>query len=113
MLASHNRLNKGKDFERVKSEGNLFQSDNFGVVALKKEASEHSRFAFVVSSKISNHAVQRNRIARAMREAVRQNLYLVKSGYDVIFLPKTAITRKTTDEIMGEVRKFLAEKFER
>ena len=113
MLASHNRLNKGKDFERVKFEGNLFQSDNFGVVVLKKEASDPPRFAFVVSTKISNHAVQRNRIARAMREAVRQNLYLVKGGYDIIFLPKTVIARKTTDEIMREVKKFPAENFER
>lgn len=113
MLASHNRLNKGRDFEKVKSEGRLFQSDNFGVVVLKKETDDHSRFAFVVSTKISNQAVQRNRIARALRESVRQNLYLVAKGYDMIFLPKTAISRKITDEIMSEARDFLVKNFKK
>ena len=107
MLAAKHRIRKKKDFEEIKEKGNLYQRDLFGVVVLKKEKSLDSRFGFVVSTKISKHASQRNRIKRALREAVRHHLYIVEKGYDIIFLPKTNILRKSTDEMMREVKLFI------
>jgi ribonuclease P protein component len=51
--------------------------------------------------------VGRNRIKRALREAVRQSLWQAKKGKSVLFLAKTTIVKKSTEEIMGQVRQAL------
>lgn len=110
MLASKNRIAKKEDFEKVKKDGKLYQSDNFGVAVLKKSEEEDSRFGFVVSTKISKDASKRNRIKRALREVTRHHLHIIGKGYDMVFLPKTSIVRKTTEEIMREVKVFILER---
>jgi ribonuclease P protein component len=113
MLASNNRLTKKDDIEKVKREGRLFQRKLFGAVVLPKSKKEDSRFAFIVSTKISKHAPQRNRIKRALRESVRHNLYIIGKGYDVVFLPKKEIARTTTDEMMKEVKLFISDNLDK
>ena len=107
MLASKHRLSKEEDFEKVKREGQVYQSVSFGASVLRKKPNKDSRFAFVVSTKISKLAAQRNRIKRALREAARHNLHIIGKGYDIVFLPKTNIARKSTEEIMREVKLFI------
>ena len=104
MLTSDNRL-KRKDFDRIKKTGKLIQSEDFGIVYIRNKEKTLSKFGFVVSTKVSKDAVNRNRVKRAMREAVRRNLNLIPTGYEVIFLTKTSITKKTTDEIMQQTVK--------
>ncbi|MFV1917090.1 MAG: ribonuclease P protein component [Patescibacteria group bacterium] len=106
MLASKYRL-KAKEIDQVKREGTIHQSENFGASILKREDGGPLRFGFIISKKISNHAVQRNRIKRAMSEAVRHNLHKLEQGSDVAFLPKVTIASKSTDEIMKEVSIFI------
>lgn len=113
MLASNNRLTKNDDIEKVKKEGKLFQRSLFGVIVLKKSPKENSRFGFIVSTKISKHAPQRNRIKRALREAVRHHLYIIGKGYDIVFLPKKETARKSTDELMKEVKLFVMEELDK
>lgn len=112
MLASKYRLSKDKDFEKIKKEGKLIQSTSFGAQVLEKHG-ENSRFAFIVSNKISNQAVQRNRIKRAMREAIRYQMHIIKNGYDIIFLPKKSIARISTEEIMREMQQFVKDYLEK
>lgn len=107
MLSTSNSLKGKKAFDRVKTEGKLYQSDNFGVSVLERDDNEHSRFGFIVSTKVSKLATQRNRIKRALTEAVRYNLGKVGNGYDVVFLAKKNIAKKFTEEIMREVDTFL------
>jgi ribonuclease P protein component len=107
MLASSNRLKSGKDFDKVKENGKLFQSASFGVSVSNRGDKEPSRFGFVVSTKISKLASQRSRIKRALRESVRYNLKHIGKGYDMIFLTKKSIGKKFTDEIMKEVDLFV------
>jgi ribonuclease P protein component len=109
MLSSIYRLSRN-DFDKVKRDGRLYQSENFGAQVLHKELGGISRFAFIISTKISGHAIQRNRIKRAMSEAVRDRMNLFKRGYDIIFLPKKQITKKSTDEIMNEIHDFVTQK---
>lgn len=107
MLASDFRLKKTSDFNRVKEKGKLYQSENFGVTVLEKDKDEPSRFGFVISTKISKLAAHRNRIKRAFGEAVRQNFKKISKGYDMVFLAKTTMEKKTTDEIMKQVKDFI------
>ena len=96
---------KGKEaFEKVRNEGRLFQFDSFGLSVLERGDAEHPRFAFIVSSKVSKEAVQRNRIKRALSEAVRFEMTRLKKGFDAIFLAKQIGTKKPTDGLMREVR---------
>lgn len=110
MLAFENRLKNENDFEKVKKDGKLYQAEDFGVSVFKRDDKEPSRFGFVISSKISKIAVHRNRIKRALVEAVRYNINHLPKGYDMVFLVKKSITKKTTDEIMKQVNVFFNEK---
>lgn len=110
MLAVSNRLKGDKNFERVKKEGKLYQYDNFGVIVYRRGDRQPSRFAFIISKKISKAAVHRNRIKRAMDEAVRHRITKVKKGLDVLFLVKKEILTKTTEEVMKSVKEFVDNK---
>jgi len=109
MIASESRLKK-KDFERVKEKGHIYQTNIFGICVLRRKDKRKSKFGFVVSSKISKLAVHRNRINRALSEAVRQNLDLVPLGYDIVFLVKKGIANKSTSQIMRKVELVLKQK---
>lgn len=103
MLPKPYKLTK-QDFERIEKEGKLVQFDSFGASLIERNDTEPSRFGFIVSNKICKDAVDRNRIKRAIREAVRQSRWQTKKGASVLFLTKTVITNKSTEEIMREVR---------
>ncbi len=113
MLPKENRLTEKEDFDRVKNEGRLIQSDSFAFSFIdkgsptKKGEEIPSRFGFIVSTKISKKATLRNRVKRALREGVRQNISYFKKGIDGVFLAKSSILTKPTPEIMKEVFEIL------
>jgi len=104
MIASIYRL-RGKDsFKAVLDRGTFVQAEAFGLAFLSREDEEVSKFGFVVSTKVSKEAVQRNRIKRALSEAVRFLTSDIKKGYDVVFLAKQRALQMSTDQMMNEVR---------
>ncbi|MEK6852692.1 MAG: ribonuclease P protein component [Nanoarchaeota archaeon] len=109
MLANAFRIRSTEDFEKVQREGEIKQSESFGMVILHQPQNKVSRFGFIVSTKISKEAVSRNRIKRAMSESVRFLMTEIKKGYDVVFLVKQTSLRKSTDELMREVRRALSD----
>jgi len=107
-MLSHDYSLTGKDeFERVKKDGQTYQSASFGASYIIINSSTVSKFGFIVSKKISNDAVDRNRIKRAMKEAVRQSFRDIGKGFEIVFFAKPNVCRKSTAEIMNEVRSFL------
>lgn len=104
MLAKKNRLIGTENFKRVEEKGRVFQSENFGVAILDRKDTSPSKFAFVVSTKISKNASDRNTIRRRMRESVRLMVSELKDGLDVVFLAKTSILKASSDKVMKEVR---------
>lgn len=107
MLSRQFTLKGESEFEKVRNEGRLFQFDSFGLSVLERGDDKNPRFAFIVSSKVSKEAVQRNRIKRALSEAVRFEMTRLKKGFDAIFLAKQISMTKSTDELMREVREAL------
>lgn len=85
MLLKQNRLTKKKDFENVFKKG---QGAKSGFLLLKfiPNKLDHTRFAFVVSQKVSKKAVQRNKIKRYLREKVRLEMAKVKKGLDCVLV---------------------------
>lgn len=102
MLPKKFRLQK---FEEIKKKGKLFQFPLFGGLVLPQKEKNNSRFAFVVSSKISKKATERNRAKRLLSEAVRSFLPKIKSGFDVVFFAKKLIVGKEFVEIKNEVER--------
>lgn len=109
MLTAKNRLTGRRNFEKIKDEGNLYKGKAFGLVVLKTEKENPSRFAFIVSTKISKKAVERNRVKRKLKEAVRQLLGKINNGFDVLFLAKKSLLDKTDKEIKEETEKLFKE----
>ena len=107
MLASKYRLSGKKIFEKVLKEGRFVQSPSFGVAYLEDDSSDISHFGFVVSTKVSKEAVTRNRVKRALSEAVRFLMDKINKSYNVVFLAKGNSTKASTDVLMGEVREAL------
>lgn len=104
MLAKKFRLTSSSDFRRVQETGNTYQSNNFGIAILDRKDTSPTRFAFVISTKISKDAVDRNTIRRHMSETIRLLTNYIKDGQDVVFLAKTSIIRVPADGIVREVR---------
>ncbi len=109
MFAKKYRLTGRSVLEEVKKEGSLYQADSFGILVRKGAEDRPSRFAFIVSTKISKTAVDRNKAKRRLREAVRQNIEKVVNGYDVIFLAKKKTLERRSEEITSEVEKVFRE----
>lgn len=107
MLAAKYALTKKKDFDRVEKEGQLYQSEAFGLAVYRRGDKEFSRFGFIVSNKISGDSFMRNRIKRALKEAIRQNFTYIKPGADLVFLVKTTALKKSTVDLMTETKQML------
>lgn len=108
MLSRNYTLKGAKNFKEVEKKGSVFQSESFGLAHLKREDKGFPLFGFVVSTKVSPDAVNRNRIKRALSEAVRQSLKEIKNGETVVFLVKQSATRKATEGLMKEVKEALS-----
>lgn len=107
MLAHIYMLSGGKRIKEILEKGKRTQSDSFGVFHLDRGNDNYSKFAFVISTKISKLAVHRNRVRRAMSESIRRNVARIPAGIDFVFLAKKEVVKKTTDEIMREVEDFI------
>jgi len=107
MLAGKYGLKGYQNFKRVEREGKIFQSDSFGISIFDRKDQNTSLFGFIVSNKVSPESTLRNRVKRAMKEAVRFSLPAIRPGCDVVFLTKQKAIKESTDAIMQEVREAL------
>lgn len=96
-LNKKNRLKKKKDFEGVFKEGKGVKG-NFLFAKYLKNDLDFSRFAFIVSSKVSRKAVVRNRIRRVLSDISRARLKEL-SPVDVILIADKRITESPRDKI--------------
>lgn len=106
MLPKQYRLKKKKDFELVFKKGKTF-NDKFLFLKLRKNNLEFNRFGFTIGLKISKKAVVRNKIKRLLREAIREKLNDIKSGFDVVIRVRTEIINKDYEEVKKELESLL------
>ena len=109
MLPKKNRLRGSLTFDEVKSKGKMHQSDNFGLLVLKRDDNKPSRFGMVVSTKISKKAVDRNKAKRKVREAIRNYLDKINNGYDAIVLARKGLLTIEQEDLDKELKKALEE----
>jgi len=84
-MNSEHRLRKDLDIAKVlKSKKGVFDSA-CGMKFVKNDK-PISRFAIIVSTKVSKNAVDRNRIRRQYKEILTKQLPAIATGYDVLLL---------------------------
>lgn len=81
MLKKPHRLGKSGDVERVVARGRGFFNHSFSI---RYSPGPVTRFAVVVSTKVSKSAVRRNRIKRIVREHLKRNLLSFPPGDYVV-----------------------------
>ncbi|MCD5396454.1 MAG: ribonuclease P protein component [Candidatus Pacebacteria bacterium] len=87
MLPKKHRLKKKKNFERVLKEGKGI-NDKYFFVKFKENDLGFVRVGFIVSKKVSNKAVVRNKVKRRMREGVRGFLSEIQKNLDIVIIAK-------------------------
>lgn len=109
MLQKKYRLRTFKDFKRVFARGGFVRNNANNVIVLKfvKNQLPISRFAFIVSNKVSKSAVKRNKIKRQMREAIRAKVPSIKNGYDIVFIANPPVIKKNYHGIVEAVERLL------
>ena len=78
------RLRKSSDFQRVRQQGQTITS-RLLILAWSPNEVAQLRIGFVVSKRISKHAVERNYNKRLLGEAVRGVLPALPTGMDIVF----------------------------
>jgi ribonuclease P protein component len=104
------RLLKHADFQRVYQNGRRQFTGNMTVFFLRRPdepaAARGLRVGLTVG-KVLGGAVQRNRIKRRMREAVRLSPAVCEGPIDVVFNPRKSVLEMPFAELIGEVARGL------
>ena len=101
MLKKINRISKEKEFKEILKKGKINHSPAFAIKWLKGEGEK--QFGVVVSKKISNRAVDRNKVRRRIMEAVYRNWQGFPEGIKIVFLVKKNILEKKTDALEKDI----------
>jgi len=103
-LPSQNRLNLRLERNRVESSSQKIHSPLFVLLySCSPKNIKHSRFAILLSKKFARLAVDRNKTKRFIHQAIQENLNLLTSPHDIIFIPKKNIKTKTVKEISQDI----------
>jgi ribonuclease P protein component len=103
------RLLKHADFERVYKQGRRHFSSHMTVFYLRQAEgignsnnNNEARIGFTVG-RVLGGAVQRNRIKRRMRNAVRQRRALLQGSVDIVINPKKSVLKVEFPILLDEV----------
>ncbi|PJE69486.1 MAG: ribonuclease P protein component [Candidatus Staskawiczbacteria bacterium CG10_big_fil_rev_8_21_14_0_10_38_10] len=104
MLPKINRLKRKKEFKTIFKKGKWCKE---GLLVLKLIPNDlgKSRFAFIVSQKVSKKATVRNRIKRQLREIVREIIPNIQKGFDGILIVKPGLESRNFQEVKALAKK--------
>ena len=106
MFSSKNRLRNKKDFDRVFKKGKGYKQVFLFLKVLDNDLG-FNRFGIIVSKKISNKAVVRNKVKRRLREILKKKIERIKKGLDIVFLTNSGIEKQSFEDIEQEVEEIL------
>jgi ribonuclease P protein component len=95
------RLRRRADFDRVYQQGQRHFSGHMTVFFIRGGA-DFPRVGFTVGRALGG-AVQRNRIRRRLREAVRLRLAQLAAPVDVVVHPRKSALKAQFTELLGEI----------
>lgn len=98
MLPKKYRLKKSGEIRDVLKFGQTFKQ-GFLTLKVKENDLAVSRFAFLISLKISKKAFIRNRLRRKLSEAVRLNLPQIAKNIDAVLIVTSDFSGRTNEEL--------------
>jgi ribonuclease P protein component len=108
MLKKTFRLSNSKDIYVTSLRGRSFFSPYFVIKFVASPAAlPLPRFTVIVSTKVSKRAVERNRIKRVLREAIRGDLSAFRPG-DYVIIVKARAAKRLPAEIRQELDRLMA-----
>jgi ribonuclease P protein component len=96
------RLLRHSDFERVYKQGRRHFASHLTVFYLRRAESSGPRVGFTVG-KVLGGAVDRNRMKRRLREAVRLHRHGLLASVDVVMNPKKSVLKIDFPELEQEI----------
>jgi ribonuclease P protein component len=97
------RLRKSGDFQRVRQQGRSISS-RLLILAWSPNEVGRTRIGFVVSRRISKHAVERNHLKRLLSEAVRECIPDIVPGIDIVFSARNGAGTASLQTLTNEIR---------
>ncbi len=111
MLPRRFRLRQHWAFPQIYSHGKRRSGSWMGITYLLRRNTGSdpvpSQLAVVVSKKVSRKAVQRNRVKRQLRAALRPLVPQLKPGYWIVISARGSILTASWDQICQEIRLLL------
>lgn len=98
------RLLRHADFERVYQQGRRYFSAHMTVFYLRRETGEGLRVGFTVG-RVLGGAVDRNRMKRRLREAVRLRRPGNSCPVDVVINPRKSLLSAKFEDVLTEVER--------
>lgn len=102
---AQNRISKKKEFDGIFKKGKSAKAPHL-IIRYAKSSGNQSRFAFMVSQKVSKKAVVRNKVRRRLSEITRSALPLA-SSFDVVFIALPGIDQVSFPELKTSVASLL------
>ena len=98
------RLRKGREFDTAYSKGTVTNGPLF-VVRVFPNGLDHNRWGFAVGKKLVPSAVDRNRVRRRLREAIRalEPARPGAAGFDGIVTAKARASHANWDQLVSEL----------
>lgn len=103
MLPQINRLERS-DFSKLRHKRPAFCGKYFSLI-VKTDDTGESKIGFIISSKVSKKAVERNKIKRVLSGIVKKHLKEIENGGLIVFLINRRIVGVLEDELENEVEK--------
>ena len=102
-MVSVDTIKSKKDFDLLYQKGKALHGKFFYLRYLPaKNGGGSSRFAVVMSLKISKKSVERNRKRRQLKEIIRLNINKIKKGFLVLLVAKEGILETNYQELERE-----------
>jgi len=96
------RLRKSSEFLRVRQQGRSITS-RLLILAFVANETEITHIGFVVSKRVSKHAVVRNHIRRLLSEAVRPLVPRLSGGLDIVLTVRNSAIHADVHMLRQEV----------
>lgn len=106
-MLSPDKLRSRKDFKLVFQNGRRVYGRYFNLYFMPNKTGV-SRWAVVVSTKVSKRAVRRNRLRRRLASLVKASQGSLQPGYDLVIVVKTDFFKQSTNEINQEYGRMIS-----
>ncbi len=100
------RLSRSEDFKRVRRTGKSYAHPLVVLVAQASETKEHLKVG-IAAGKTTGTAVSRNRAKRLLREAMRDLIPSIASGWDLILIARPALVTATLNDTRSALTNLL------